>query len=361
MLLITFTVGLIFVALQFNALWGIFLNVLGIFNPLFIGLAIAFILSRPCAFFRRHLENTLGKTKLKKLCIPIAVLLSYLIFVVIVATVVSIVIPQLVMSIQTFASNLSSYVSQAQVWINAIVEQFHLETFDLTKLDAVLKNLLSGTLSALSNTVPQLVSLTSGIFSVAITACLAFVFSAYMLAGKDALLGQCRNVLRAYLPQKLYGGILDVTKLTAETFSHFVVGQLTEACILGFLCFVGMIIFRFDYPLLVAVLIGTTALVPIVGTYFGAGISAILLAIISPVQAFWFLVFLICLQQFEGNLIYPRVVGTSLGLPAIWVLGAITVGGGLFGFLGMLLSVPVASVLYTLLKKDVRSRLKEID
>ena len=151
--------------------------------------------------------------------------------------------------------------------------------------------------------------------------------------------------------------VLEVTALTAGTFSKFVTGQITEACILGGLTFAGMVLLRLDYPLLIAVLIGVSALVPIVGAYVGAFTSALLLAMIDPMKAVIFLLFLVCLQQFEGNVIYPRVVGTSLGLPGIWVLAAVTIGGGLFSFLGMLLSVPVASILYTLLRQDVHRRL----
>ena len=178
-----------------------------------------------------------------------------------------------------------------------------------------------------------------------------------MVGDGHRLLAQCRRVLRAYTPPKVCRMVLEVTALTAGTFSKFVTGQITEACILGGLTFAGMVLLRLDYPLLIAVLIGVSALVPIVGAYVGAFTSALLLAMIDPMKAVIFLLFLVCLQQFEGNVIYPRVVGTSLGLPGIWVLAAVTIGGGLFSFLGMLLSVPVASILYTLLRQDVHRRL----
>ena len=221
----------------------------------------------------------------------------------------------------------------------------------------MLRDLFNSALAALSNAVPQLVSLTSNLVSIVVTGVLALVFSIYMLSGKDRLLAQCRRVLRAYTPPKVCRMVLEVTALTAGTFSKFVTGQITEACILGGLTFAGMVLLRLDYPLLIAVLIGVSALVPIVGAYVGAFTSALLLAMIDPMKAVIFLLFLVCLQQFEGNVIYPRVVGTSLGLPGIWVLAAVTIGGGLFSFLGMLLSVPVASILYTLLRQDVHRRL----
>ena len=360
LLLITFTVLLILVIVKFDVLWGAVASVLTVCRPLFIGLAIAFVLTKPCAFFRCHLDRLLAGTALKKAVIPLAVTLSYLLLFGVVAAVFSFVLPQLVGSIGRFASNLEGYVGQAQVWINDLTAWLHLEELDLSRLDQVLRDLFNSALAALSNAVPQLVSLTSNLVSIVVTGVLALVFSIYMLSGKDRLLAQCRQVLRAYTPPKVCRMVLEVTALTAGTFSKFVTGQITEACILGGLTFAGMVLLRLDYPLLIAVLIGVSALVPIVGAYVGAFTSALLLAMIDPMKAVIFLLFLVCLQQFEGNVIYPRVVGTSLGLPGIWVLAAVTIGGGLFSFLGMLLSVPVASILYTLLRQDVRRRLDGI-
>ena len=356
LLLITFTVLLILVIVKFDVLWGAVASVLTVCRPLFIGLAIAFVLTKPCAFFRCHLDRLLAGTALKKAVIPLAVTLSYLLLFGVVAAVFSFVLPQLVGSIGRFASNLEGYVGQAQVWINDLTAWLHLEELDLSRLDQVLRDLFNSALAALSNAVPQLVSLTSNLVSIVVTGVLALVFSIYMLSGKDRLLAQCRRVLRAYTPPKVCRMVLEVTALTAGTFSKFVTGQITEACILGGLTFAGMVLLRLDYPLLIAVLIGVSALVPIVGAYVGAFTSALLLAMIDPMKAVIFLLFLVCLQQFEGNVIYPRVVGTSLGLPGIWVLAAVTIGGGLFSFLGMLLSVPVASILYTLLRQDVHRR-----
>ena len=364
LLLITFTVGLIFVIVRFDDLWQFAAALLSNFTPLFAGLAIAFVLTQPCAFFRRHLDRALGGTPLAKASVPLAVLLSYLLLFGVVAALVAFVIPQFVSSVGTFLSNLEGYMRQAQVWVNSFMEWFNVEGQALTgmdqllsRLDQVLRNVFNSTLDALSNVVPFLLNFTTNLVSVVVTSVLALVFSIYMLAGKDTLLGQCRRVLKAYLPKPLCDAVLDVTALTAGTFSRFVTGQVTEAIILGCLTFLGMLLLRLDYAPLISVLIGVSALVPIVGANVGAATSALLLLMVSPMKALIFLVFLVCLQQFEGNVIYPRVVGTSLGLPGIWVLAAVTVGGGLFDFLGMLLSVPIASILYTLLKRDVRRRL----
>ena len=366
LLLITFTVGLIFVIVRFDDLWSVVALALSHFTPLFAGLAIAFVLTQPCAFFRRNLDQLLGSTRMARASVPLAVLLSYLLLFGVIAAVVSFVIPQFVASMGTFLSNLEGYMAQAQAWADHFLEWFNLEGQTLSgmdellgKLQQVLEQFLNQILSMITNVVPHLFSITSNLISILVTSVLSIVFSIYMLAGKDTLLGQCRRVLRAYTPKKVSDTVLDVVTLTAGTFSRFVTGQLTEACILGFLTFVGMAILRLDYALLIAVIIAVTALIPIVGAYLGGITSALLLLMVDPMKALIFLIFLLCLQQLEGNIIYPRVVGTSLGLPGIWVLAAVTVGGGLFGFLGMLLSVPVISVLYTLLRRDVRRRLAQ--
>ena len=178
-----------------------------------------------------------------------------------------------------------------------------------------------------------------------------------MLSGAPRLTAQCRRLIQAYLPRRAADTVLSVTRLTADTFSKYVNGQMVEACILGGLCFLGMCVFRFDYAPLISVAVGVFALIPIAGAYLGAVLAVLLLVMIDPWQAVWFLVFLVALQQLEGNLIYPRVVGTSMGLPGIWVLAAVTVGGSLLGLVGMVVSVPLAAVAYTLLKRDLRERL----
>ena len=202
-------------------------------------------------------------------------------------------------------------------------------------------------------------TVTGNIISMFVTLVLAIVFSIYMLAGKDKLLRHGRTLLRSYLPQRWAERVSDVIRLTAEIFSSFVSGQLIEACILGGLCALGTFFIQADYAALVGVIIGVSALIPVAGAYIGALLSAFLLVMVDPVRALVFLIFLAVLQQIEGNVIYPRVVGTSIGLPGIWVLAAVTVGGGLFDLIGVLLSVPTASVIYALVKRDVRRRLGE--
>ena len=204
LLLITFTVGLIFVIVRFDDLWRVCANILSNFTPLFLGFAIAFVLSRPCAFFHAAFDHALKGTRLSKASAPLAVTLSYVLLFGVVTAVFAFVIPQLVSSMERFLSNLNSYMAQAQAWINTLVAYFHLEELDLSRLDQMIKDLLSTVLSAISNAVPQLLSLTSNLVSIVVTLVLSLVFSIYMLSGKDRLLAQCRRVLRAYVPGPVY-------------------------------------------------------------------------------------------------------------------------------------------------------------
>lgn len=360
LLIITYAVVLVMVLARLDVIGFALTQLLGLFRPLIIGFALAFILNRPCHFFFRMYNRGLGKTRAAGAARPLAVVTSYLALIIVVAGVFSFVLPKLAESIQTFVLNLSTYIANVQGWINQLADYFHLDIaeLDLSNLNKTLENLFRQALGFLSGLGSQLLQFTAGVVSLVVTGVLALVFSIYMLSGKEKLLGQCRRVLRAYVPPKFADPITDVVHLTSETFTRFVTGQFVEACILGSLCAIGMLFIQADYAPLIGVTVGASAIIPVAGAYIGAVLSAVLLLMVSPLKAFIFLIFLVILQQIEGNVIYPKVVGSSIGLPGIWVLAAVTVGGGLLGLEGVLLSVPVASVLYTLLRRDVRRRLE---
>ena len=358
-LLITYAVVLVAFIVKIDAVGGWLSSVISAFKPLLIGFAVAFILNRPCNFFAGLYGKKLPE-KATKAARPLAVVTCYLIVVLLLAGVVALVVPELVKSIQTFAGNLSTYAGNFQALYDSIVEKLDLQSLaDLNLSSAIrepLSKLFSGVLNALTNTLPQFITMTSVLVSGAITAVLALVFSIYMLSGGPKLTAQCRRLVTAYLPERVSAPLLRVLRLTADTFTKYVSGQLIEACILGGLCFLGMCLFRFDYAPLISVVIGVSALIPVAGAYIGGAVAVLLLVMISPLEAFLFLVFLVVLQQLEGNLIYPRVVGTSMGLPGIWVLAAVTVGSSMLGFVGLIASVPVTAVLYTLLRGDLHRR-----
>ena len=359
-LLITYAVVLVAVIVKLDAVGGWLGGVLAAFQPLIAGLVIAFILDRPCNFFARQYAKLLPG-RAGRAARPLAVVTAYLAVILFIAVLVALVVPELTHSIGMFIGNIGTYAANFQDlydWVVAKLDLEQLASLDLSSgISDTLKDLLTGALDTLTNTLPHLVTMTSVVVSGVVTGVLALVFSIYMLSGAPRLTAQCRRLVKAYLPPRLSTPRLSVAHLPVDTYSKYANGQLVEACILGGLCFAGMCVFRFDYAPLISVIIGVSALIPIAGAYLGAGVAVLLLVMIRPLEALWFLVFLVTLQQLEGNLIYPRVVGTTMGLPGIWVLAAVTVGGSLLGLAGMVVSVPIAAVLYTLLKNDLRARL----
>lgn len=360
-LLLTYVIILVAAIVKLDEVGGWVRSILRAFEPIYIGFAIAFVLNRPCNFFARLYARRL-KGRWEKTARPFAVATAYVLFLAALAALFSIVIPELIDSISSFTGNLNTYAANLQEFYDFLVDTFGLDFLGDMNLSAVINEniskLLSGVLTALTTTIPQVITTASAVVSAVVTALLSMVFSVYMLAGAPRLLRQCRRLVVRYLPQRVSDAVLDVARLSANTFANYVSGQLIEAGILGVLCFIGMCIFGFDYAPLISVIIAVCALVPIAGSYVGAIVSALLLLMIEPMQAVWFLIFLVILQQLEGNLIYPRVVGTSIGLPGIWVLAAVTVGSSLMGFAGLVVGVPLAAVLYTLLRRDLHRREK---
>ena len=294
---------------------------------------------------------------------PVCLLATCLLLAGILFAVFFIVGPALRESVFSFIAMLPDRLSQLKIWWDQLAAYLahysvHLPDFSFNgeTLQDWISNLLEKYGQAFLDTT---IAATSSIFSLVVNLVLGWVFSLYLLAQKETLSRQAWKVIQSLFSQKRARQIVDVAKLTNRTFSSFVTGQLTEAVILGSLCFVGMLILRLPYAGVVSVLVGFTALIPIFGAFIGLGIGAFLILLVHPIQALWFIIFFLILQQVEGNLIYPRVVGKSVGLPGIWVLAAVTLGGKLLGVGGMLLFIPLCSVLYALFRDYVKGRLRE--
>lgn len=327
-----------------------------LFKSLFIGIAIAFVLHKPCQYIEMLMRKMFLKNSSPGLTRGLAVLKTYFLALLVIIILMLFIIPQLIESVRLFAANIESYLENTQGLLNQAAQLLQIAHIDLSELVDRLYAFLNQFTSNLGGLLAGIIGVTAGVFGFLANLLLAVIFSIYLLSGREKILVNCRAVARAYLPPLIYGKALYLYRVTVDSFDKYVYGQLAEAVILGVLTFIGMVIFGFEYPLMIGTLIGITALVPIVGTYVGGFIAFLVLLMVAPPQALWFLVFLIILQQLENNLIYPRVVGDSLGLPGIWVLLAAIVGGGLAGPLGILLGVPVATVFYKLLKNDVRER-----
>lgn len=355
MVLISYAALLVLIVLRLNWVIILILQVLSALKPVLWGFAIAFVLSRPCSFFERTFSRFLPE-KRNKASVGLAVLTSYVCLGLVVALIFTFIRPQLYDSVKTLIARIYENLPAMQEALNEVIRRLSLTGSDFGGVLPSLNDVVNGVVNTLSSTLPHLLSLTSNLLSISVTLITALVLSVYMLAGRKRFAAQFSRLLQAYASPAVARTITQVAALTADTFTRFVCGQLIEACILGSLCFIGMTLLGFPYAPLISVIIAVSALIPVAGAYIGAILSALLLVMISPLQALGFLVFLVVLQQLEGNLIYPRVVGNSIGLPGLWVLTAVTVGGGLFGLWGMLLSVPAACVCYTLLRQDVNAR-----
>ncbi|WP_051646831.1 AI-2E family transporter [Sharpea azabuensis] len=334
-------------------------------SAMIIGLLMAYVVNILMIQFEK-LYQYIFKKKYQKAKRPLCIILSYLSVVLLFALLVSIIVPQIIDATELLLKNsfkaLSPYLNDLSKYPQLKSFITPIETFlsDLSKGSLsststdMLKHLFTGASGLLSNMTKVL----SSIAGIVATLFFGFMFSLYLLGSKETLLAQLNRVLKTYLP-KAYPTISYVAHVFNESIKNFVIGQVTEALIIGVLAALGCTILRFPYALMVGAIIGTTALIPVLGAYLGALVSAFLIFTISPVKAIQFLIFIVILQQFEDNLIYPRVVGTSLGLPGIWVLASITVFGGVFGFGGVIFGVPITSALYTLLRNDLHRRMKQ--
>lgn len=340
--------------------------VLRLLLPFTAGACMAFILCVPLRFIENRLFGLLNRKCKRiwpKLRRPASMLLSYAFLFGIVLFVIFLVIPELVRTLKTLAETAPGAVAGLQRMLNNLIGQYPQLSdwlgslqLDWGRIGATIADFLQ---SSVTRVLSSTVSVASSVIGGVVNFILAFTFSIYVVHQKERLGSQAKRLLYAYLPEARSDRIIEILSLSHKTFSNFITGQFTEAIILGALCFVGMSIFRFPYALMISVLVGFTALIPIVGAFIGTIVGALLIVTASPIQALWFILFILVLQQIEGNLIYPRVVGTSVGLPGIWVLVAVTAGGSLYGIVGMLFSVPVSSVLYCLLRETVRRRVKE--
>lgn len=357
-LLITYAALMGALLIKLDETAAVFQQLLLLLLPVFIGGALAFVLKGPYCFAYEWLTKNL-KGRWKRLASPFAVLCVYSVLFGALALIVSVLVPQLAESLRLLKQNAEAFAPTLTIWAQRIQNDLSGLHIDFSSYYDALEKLPQWLGQFLVGAVPQLFSVTNSVMRSIVNLGLGLVFSVYLLLYHKTLAQQAERLLKALTPAPVYSALMDTGRIINHTFSRFVVGQLTEALILGSLCFVGMLLLRFEYALLISVLIGLTSLVPIVGAFVGLVPAVFILLMISPRQALGFLVFLIVLQQVEGNLIYPRVVGGSIGLPPLWILLAITVGGGMFGILGMLLAVPITSVIYQLVGAYIARRLAQ--
>ena len=364
--IITFAVLLLVGAMHLDIVFGVLQKGVALLKPFIIGGAMAFIMNVLLRIVEDRLFAPLNRKNFSwwnRYRRPVCVVLTLGILIGIIFVLLFMIIPEIVHTGKMIGAQLPDQLDRffgwAQNWLASLeipTDVFQDIDIDWNKVVNLVTDSIKSGGSAVFNTT---VGITSSIVGGITNLVLATVFSIYLLLQKEQLGAQLKNAMLAFLPEPQVETILSIGKLSNRIFSKFVSGQCTEAVILGVLCFIGMSIFSMPYAMMISVVIGVTALVPMFGAFIGAGIGAFLILMIDPMQAVWFIIYIIVLQQLEGNLIYPRVVGKSVGLPGIWVLVAVTIGGSLGGVMGILLSVPVCSVLYSLFRQLVWDRLKK--
>lgn len=324
-------------------------------TPLLMGCVLAYAINILMTFYEAHYFPQSKASALIKSRRPVCMLAAFLTLSVLLTFIVKLVVPELVSCVKLLVGQVPSAIDDLLAWLETknIVPENILASLQTVDWRARAQQMISILTSGISSVMGAAVSAAFSVFSGAITALLALIFSIYLLMGKEKLGNQIHRLMLRYVKPGIYTKIRYVLSVLNDSFHKYIVGQCTEAVILGALCTAGMLVLNLPYATMTGAVIAFTALIPVAGAYIGAGVGAFMILTVSPVKAVIFLIFIVVLQQLEGNLIYPRVVGSSLGLPAIWVLTAVTIGGGLMGIPGMLLCVPLASALYRLIKEDV--------
>ena len=351
-----------FAMLNFDTISGFVTTVLDILRPFVYGFVLAFLLNSPVKYFDRVLGN---RIKNKKLVRAISVAITMVLFFLVIGLLIAVLVPQLMESvvmliknIQDFATNLEGYVTTL---MNMLQKEFHLNSSLYQNLADAWEKILALGSSLLLSGFQGILGLTGQVTTWLLDFFVALIVCVYLLMSKENFFAQIRKVLYAFFKKTTVDKILYVGNLTSVTFNGFIIGKLIDSLIIGILAFICLSILNMPYVLLVSVIIGVTNIIPFFGPFIGAIPSTFIILIVDPMQAVWFMVFILILQQIDGNIIGPRILGNTTGLPAIWVMFAILVGGGLAGFVGMIAGVPTMAVLYTLFRAYVKQRLEQKD
>lgn len=360
--LILFTIIIIFAFINIKTIGSFLAYLINIFMPFIIGIFIAFILNVLLNFVENKLFKKLNNKNYKtwsKLKRPVSVIITFIIIITIIVFILGLLIPQLQNTVSLFTKNFDTYKEQTI----DILNNFGINNESINNYSTSINNLKNEITSYINNNRNEIMQTTLGVassFLGSVTSIIiGIVFAVYILLKKEDLSRQFKKILKAYLPEKYERRIEEIANLSNITFGNFISGQCLESLIIGLLCFIGMLILQIPYASTISVLVGFTALIPVFGAFIGTFIGAFLIFMVDSFKAFIFIIFIIILQQLEGNIIYPKVVGRSVGLPSIWVMVAVTVGASIYGVLGMILSVPLCSILYSIIKTDVNLKIEE--
>ena len=353
------SVFILYLAIRYGANIADFISLgIGATTPLFIGCAIAYFVNILMKFYERHYFPRSSKPAVLKSRRIVCMAGAFLTLIALIVLIVSLVVPQLILCVKLIFAEIPDAMkfladkADDLKYMPENVIRFLADTDWKSQFDKLINAFTSG----LTNIMDMVMQTVMAVFSGIVTALISIIFSVYLLLAKDNLKVQMVKLLKRYLSPQVTKKIKYVSSVLHDCFHNYIVGQCIEAVILGCLCTLGMMILRLPYATMIGALVAFTALIPIAGAYIGAIVGAFMILTVSPVKALVFLIFILVLQQIEGNIIYPRVVGSSIGLPGIWVLAAITIGGGMAGVIGMLIGVPIAATVYKIIRDDVNGK-----
>ncbi len=334
---------------------GIIGAVIGAASPLIIGCVIAYIVNILMSMYERHYFPKSTKRIVTRTRRAVCMIAAFITVIAIICIVIGLVVPEFISCIMLMVAELPKAIKAMLDFMAEwdILPEDILATLSAIDWQSRISQIINVLTSGIGSVMDVVITTVSSVFSGIVTGFIGIIFSIYLLIGKDRLANQFKRIMARYMKENVYHKTMHILSIVNDCFHRYIVGQCTEAVILGMLCTLGMMMLRLPYASMIGALIALTALIPVAGAYIGGIVGALMILTVSPIKAIIFVVFLVILQQIEGNLIYPRVVGSSMGLPGVWVLTAVTIGGGIMGIAGMLLGVPCAAAVYRLLREDV--------
>ena len=359
----TYIVVLAFLLLNIKSIGNILIQSISVLKPFIIGIAIAFLINIPMKFFEiKLISPILKKSKLKDtktISRILSLILTLIILFIFISAFVNFVVPQLIKSTSSLVSKVPQYIDSLQTYIPNYLSHINISSSMHSSLLSGVEKVSNFVIKFANYFISNILSITFGVTSAITNFVIGFIIAIYILLSKEKLLVQCKKIAYAFLSESYAKKLIEVSHLVSFKFSRFIAGQCMDGVILGTLCFIGMTIFDMPYAILVSCIIAIADLIPIFGTFIGSAIAAFIIFMVKPITALYFIIMIVIIQQIEGNLVYPFVVGNSIGLSSFWILVPIFIGSSTFGVLGILIGVPLFSVIYTLASRHINKKLKE--
>lgn len=362
-ILITYAILLCFALLNSSYIWGFVNKWFAVLAPFIYGFVIAYLINFPYKFFQDKIFKPLFKNKRnnKKLINVSAMVSAYCVILGIFVFLMLIIVPEIVSSLQQFFFNLPQYITSSSEFVDSIEKRFNIDILTYEQTNKIL-NTVSGNIDRFTDTLFPSVfnftkSFTLGIYNFAI----GLIISMYFIGSKDKLINQLKLIIYTYIPKNTVNKTYQILRLSHNTFGNFLAGKVLDSLIIGILCFIGMKVLGIPYDLIISTLVGVTNIIPFFGPFIGAVPSILILLLVDPVKALWFTIFILILQQVDGNIIGPKILGNSVGISGLWIMFGVIIGGGLFGFMGMIIGVPVVAVLYTMISEHIKKLHSEKD